>query len=142
MARSLTSSLFKRLLKPDYEQLVATVEQLLRNEGWKVQHRPIYAGCRPDIIASQPSEAYAIVVKQGKWIAGLGAVAQAEAFRNVVTAETGKKTKGMLIVSGDVPEELNSVAESADVMLVRVGRGSPLFIRDALASSGVLSVRA
>jgi RecB family endonuclease NucS len=130
---ALVPNRLRQLFGPTHDQLVSAVNSVLDLPGWEVQREPVIEGVRPDIVAREPNgTTFVIEVKQGDLEANLGAVAQVEAFRNAVAEQSGGDTRGMLVVAGDAPEELDVVARSAGVQLVRTESGDVGSVRDSL----------
>jgi RecB family endonuclease NucS len=118
-----------------HDQVVQAVEDTLRTWKWEVVKWPLVGPLHPDIIARDPHGAlYVFEVKTGSGQAHLGAVAQVEAYRNSVGAQLGKPAKGVLVLSGEAPEQLNDVARRAGVELVHTRPNDLEAVRESLLS--------
>jgi RecB family endonuclease NucS len=130
---ALIQSLRAQLGFATHEQVVDVAANVLRNSRWQVEQEPVVGTMRPDIIARDPDgKTYVFEVKAGKQNAFLGAVAQVEGYRDRL-AEGGKTAQGVLVLAGDAPSELDDVARSAGVALVRATSGSPTDIEESLS---------
>jgi RecB family endonuclease NucS len=117
-----------------HEQVVDAAAKTLRGSDWVVEQEPVVGTMRPDIIAHDPEgTTYVIELKTGKQNAYLGAVAQVEGYRDRL-AEQGLIARGVLVLAGDAPSELDDVAKSAGVELVRATSGSPTDIGESLSA--------
>jgi RecB family endonuclease NucS len=120
-----------------HDRLLVEVQQVLEREGWTVSPEPRLAGLRPDIVARDPyGNNYVIEIKAGAGRAHLGGVAQVEMYRNSLKSRLGD-AKGVLILGGDVPEQLAAVAERAGVKLIDAsadGDDSPGSLASSLTS--------
>jgi RecB family endonuclease NucS len=130
--------LFERLSKPSHDAIVSAVNKALELPGWTVEVEPIVGNVRPDLVARGPDgTTHVIEVKQGGLEANLGAVAQVEAFRNAVAEHRGGMAKGMLVVAGEPPEDLDAAAERADVELVYTESAEIGAVRESLKLAGL-----
>lgn len=134
---ALRPAFLRHLVGPTHDDLVTAVNDLFDQQGWRVQREPIVGSVRPDIVACAPSgTSYVIEVKQGGLDVNLGAVAQVEAFRNAVAEESGGDAKGMLVVAGEIPDDLGAVAERADIGVVQAGSADVGSLRRSLEQAG------
>jgi RecB family endonuclease NucS len=118
-----------------HEQVVDAAAKVLRDSSWQVDREPVVGTMRPDIIARDPDgKTYVFEIKAGKQNAFLGAVAQVEGYRDRL-AEGGQAARGVLVLAGDAPSELDDVARSAGVALVRATSGSPADIEESLSTA-------
>ncbi len=116
-----------------HAQVVDAAANVLRSSSWQVQQEPVIGTMRPDIVARDPDgKTFVFEVKAGKQDAFLGAVAQVEGYRDRL-AEGGNDAQGVLVLAGDAPSELDAVARSAGVALVRAASGSPTDIEESLS---------
>lgn len=108
----------------EHAALVHVLADRLQAKGWAVNEEPLISTVRPDLVATKKGEApYVFEVKTGS--AHLGAVAQVEAYRNALQAQSSERPEAVLVVADDAPSELDEAARSAGVELWRITAGDP-----------------
>lgn len=108
----------------EHNALVRVLAQRLQADGWQVNEQPLISTMRPDLIATKEGEApHVFEIKTG--LAHLGSVAQVEAYRNALGAQSSERPTAVLVVPDNAPAELEDAARRADVELWRVPAGDP-----------------
>jgi RecB family endonuclease NucS len=109
-----------RQIGQTHDRWVAAIEQLLTARNWRVDSEPRLAGnLRPDIVAHDPrGTSYVFEVKDASSPVHLGAIAQAEAYRNSLAHSQGEDVRGVVVLTGAAPPQLHEVAERAGIALV------------------------
>lgn len=126
--------------RPTHDRIVTSIEAVLRQQNWQVEREPAADAIPADIVAREPNGAtYVIEVKRGAAEANLGAIAEVETLRDVVAKKTGEDAKGVLVIAGEVPDELDAAAANAGVTLVRAGSGTSGSVLESLTRSGVVN---
>jgi hypothetical protein len=122
----------------EHTALVHMLANQLQAEGWKVNEEPLISTVRPDLIATKEGKApHVFEIKTGS--AHLGAVAQVEAYRNALSAQSSERPTAVLVVLDEAPSELEDAARRAGVELWRISAGDPA---DTVASLDPLISRA
>lgn len=108
----------------EHASLVHMLADRLVANGWKVNVEPLVSTVRPDLVATKAGMApHVFEVKAHS--AHLGGVAQVEAYRNVLEAQSGASSQAVLVVVDDAPSQLEAAAEGAGIEIWRIPFGAP-----------------
>ncbi len=126
-----------------HDRVVDVMADVLRGKHWTVDRDAHFGAARPDIVAHDPSGAtYVIEVKAGTKRGYLGVVAQVEHYKSLMADALGREPTAILLLTDDAPMELDEIAQSAGVELIRASSGSPAAVRASLATLPVGTVAA
>jgi hypothetical protein len=108
----------------EHAALVRVLAEQLQARGWRVDEEPLISTVRPDLVARKEGKAPRVFeVKASP--AHLGAVAQVEAYRNMLHSQSSEQPEAVLVVADDAPRELDEAARRAGVELWRIALGDP-----------------